>query len=239
MTVLAGGADPAQSQPLARFKDLCIDAVDVALMARFWADALGLQTHSDGDQLRLGGPTNAHTVWINAVPEARTAKNRLHLDVHGAQGESEAELIAAGSVVVERLPHWTVMADPEGGEFCLFERADPPAYRLYEVVLDATDARATAMWWAAAFGTEAQCEDRDDWYWLAVPGAPFESLVVNPVPEAKTTKNRLHLDVTTTDPGALVAAGASVLRAADAGIGWHVLRDPEGNEFCAFDVDRP
>ena len=56
---------------------------------------------------------------------------------------------------------------------------------------------------------------------------------VNPVPEPKTVKNRVHLDVDG-DRDALVAAGATLLRVRDAVIGWDVLADPEGNEFCCF-----
>jgi hypothetical protein len=55
------------------------------------------------------------------------------------------------------------------------------------------------------------------------------------VPEAKTVKNRIHWDVTVTDVEALLDGGATLLRAKDDEIRWHVLADPEGNEFCAFD----
>jgi predicted enzyme related to lactoylglutathione lyase len=67
-----------------------------------------------------------------------------------------------------------------------------------------------------------------------IPGAPFESLDFVPVPEPKTVKNRIHLDLLTDDVSALVAAGASVIRPRDEEIGWTVLADPDGNEFCAF-----
>ena len=53
--------------------------------------------------------------------------------------------------------------------------------------------------------------------------------------EPKSAKNRVHIDVTTDDLDALVAHGATVLRPkGDAGLGWTVLADPQGNEFCAF-----
>ncbi|MGH8840675.1 MAG: VOC family protein [Jiangellaceae bacterium] len=55
-----------------------------------------------------------------------------------------------------------------------------------------------------------------------------------PVPEPKRAKNRIHWDVLAPDVGALVARGARVLREPDDEISWHVLADPEGNEFCAF-----
>ncbi len=77
-------------------------------------------------------------------------------------------------------------------------------------------------------------DDRGYSYVDRVPGAPYDSLDFAPVPEPKTVKNRIHLDVTTADVDALVAAGATVLRAKDDQIGWTVMADPDGNEFCAF-----
>ena len=57
-------------------------------------------------------------------------------------------------------------------------------------------------------------------------------------PEPKTVKNRVHIDVDTDDLDALVAHGATVLRAkGDGGLRWTVLADPDGNEFCAFTAD--
>jgi hypothetical protein len=63
---------------------------------------------------------------------------------------------------------------------------------------------------------------------------PILTMDFVPVPEPKTVKNRIHWDVTVPSVTPLVEAGATVLREPDADIGWHVLADPEGNEFCAF-----
>jgi hypothetical protein len=60
------------------------------------------------------------------------------------------------------------------------------------------------------------------------------------VPEPKTVKNRVHSDVTVPSAAQvalLVEAGAALLREPGGGIGWHVLADPEGNEFCVFTDD--
>ena len=104
----------------ATFKDLALDAVDPLRLGRFWAAALGLALEKldDGDTA-LRGPTPQHAVWINAVPEPRTVKNRMHLDVHA---RSVDELLDLGATLAEQFAHWTVMADPEGGEFCAFPR---------------------------------------------------------------------------------------------------------------------
>ena len=51
------------------------------------------------------------------MPEPKTVKNRIHWDV---QTDDLALLTDAGATVLETLPRWTVMADPEGNEFCAF-----------------------------------------------------------------------------------------------------------------------
>src|ERR1700678_1267995 len=110
---------------IARFKDLCLDAGDTARLGPFWAAALGLawESQDNGDGV-LRGPTPRHTIWVNQVPEAKAVEHRVHLDVHARE---LAELEALGATILEPQPTWTVMADPEGGEFCAFLRPDPPA----------------------------------------------------------------------------------------------------------------
>jgi catechol 2,3-dioxygenase-like lactoylglutathione lyase family enzyme len=226
--------------PVARFKDLCIDANDAAALGRFWAGVLGLAYVADDDGgCHLRGPTPQHTLWVNDVPEPKSVKHRVHLDVHTAD---LGELEALGARLLEPAGagrSWSVLADPEGGEFCAFLRAEAPPQRLYEVGVDAADPPAIAGWWADAFGARLGApEDQGFWWVDEIDGAPFESLVFASVPEPKTAKNRLHWDVSCPDVSALLDAGATLLRPPDQDIDWHVLADPEGNEFCAF-VDPP
>ena len=54
-----------------------------------------------------------------------------------------------------------------------------------------------------------------------------------PVPEPKSVKNRMHLDVFG-DKAELLSLGATLVRARDEEIDWDLLADPEGNEFCVF-----
>ena len=65
------------------FQDLCLDVDDVAKAAAFWGPALGLRPDPDRPE-RLTDGVREHTLWLNAVPEPRTAKHRVHLDVHVA-----------------------------------------------------------------------------------------------------------------------------------------------------------
>lgn len=221
----------ATAAPIASYKDLCVDAVDPRRMGEFWAAALGLrlELHDDGDA-RLLGKTEQHGVWVNGVPEPVTVKQRVHLDVHVAATQDVLDL-GATAVDLESFG-WDVLKDPEGGELCTFVRAEVPAYKLYEVVVDSRDARSIAAWWADVLGATLQ-QGSEDWFFDDAPGMPFE-LVFGDVPEPKTVKNRIHWDVDTDDVQLLVDAGATVLREPDDQVSWTVLADPEGNEFCAF-----
>jgi hypothetical protein len=221
-------------RPLAAYKDLCIDAVDAGRLGRFWAGALGLRVEPvDGGDVTLLGPTPQHRVWVNTVPEPVTVKQRVHIDLR----REVAELVALGGEVVDAESfRWTVLRDPEGGELCTFAPREGKPLGYYELVVDTDgDAEAIAAWWGRVLGCEPHREDDGSFAWIeGIPGCPFESIVFVPVPEPKTVKNRIHLDVTTTDVGALVAAGAVVLREPDGEVQWHVMADPDGNEFCAF-----
>src|SRR6478735_3742787 len=153
---------------IARYKDLCIDTGDDETLGRFWARALGLTFEADGQAGALVGPQPTQRIWMNVVPEAKTVKHRVHIDVHCA---SVDDLVAIGATVLEpasETQHWTVMADPEGGEFCAFVRKLDalPDYRLYEVVVDCADPRTAARWWGAAFGAEVGGNEEKGWYWL-------------------------------------------------------------------------
>jgi catechol 2,3-dioxygenase-like lactoylglutathione lyase family enzyme len=222
---------------IARFKDLCLDAGDPGLLGAFWAAALDLELHTqESGDTYLTGPTEEHTIWVNRVPEPKTVKHRVHLDLNVG---SVDQLTALGATVLDAESfRWTLMADPEGGEFCAFVREGEISQRLYEIGIDTADsaeaAHRIAAWWAEVLGARLVDDDRGFSYVDQVPGAPYDSLDFAPVPEPKIVKNRIHLDVTTADVDDLVAAGATILRAKDDEIGWTVLADPDGNEFCAF-----
>lgn len=217
-----------------RFKDLCLDAADPDLLAAFWAATLGLtDDRLDDGAHRLTDAIAEHTVWINRVPEPRTVKQRVHLDVLVREVR---ELESRGATVLRELPRWTLLADPEGGELCAFVRPpDPPlsTYRLLEIVVDAADPAALAGWWGARLGAAAHESDDGSFWWLeAGDGLPVD-WCFQAVPEPKTVKNRIHWDVVG-DPDGLIATGARLLRRRGDDLAWDVLADPEGNEFCVF-----
>jgi predicted enzyme related to lactoylglutathione lyase len=223
---------------LARWKDLCLDATtpaDPQPVARFWADVLelALEERDDGVTCLRGEPVE-RTTWVNRVPEPKTVKNRVHPDVRIGLDR----VLELGATVL-RAPDdeisWHLCSDPAGNEFCVFAPAAgrPPGF--YELVVDTADPQAQADWWADVLGGTSGADPVHPWCWVeALPGAPFEYLVFTPVPEPKTVKNRWHWDVVSDDLDGLLAKGATPLRAPDDDIDWHVLADPEGNEFCVF-----
>jgi hypothetical protein len=113
------------------------------------------------------------------------------------------------------------------------------AAKLTEVVIDCAEPRRVADFWAAVLGYEIADTGRNGEVEIADERRSFPTLVFVPVPEPKTIKNRIHLDVNATandqatELERLLALGA---RRVEVGQGsdvpWIVLADPEGNEFC-------
>ena len=103
---------------------------------------------------------------------------------------------------------------------------------LASITIDCTDALATARFWAGALDRPPPEELMPGY--VQLPGEPTWSFIA--VPEPKTGKNRMHVDLEATDRDAeverLVSLGATKLGDFDeAGFRWTTLADPEGNEF--------
>ncbi|MEU2153505.1 VOC family protein [Streptomyces sp. NPDC019396] len=112
------------------------------------------------------------------------------------------------------------------------------AVRLYHLVLDARDLPGLSRFWSQVLDWKVLYEAEDEVVigadQHAMPGMCFV-----PVPERKTLKNRLHIDLAPDDQDAeverILALGArrvDVGQSAEAS--WVVLADPEGNEFCVL-----
>ncbi len=122
-----------------RIAVMSIDARDPGRVADFWAAALGWDAWPDPDEggvslappdstgpSGVGGPS----IDVLSVPDDKTVKNRLHLDLR-ADGTTQAEevdrLLALGATRVDvgQRPDvsWVVLADPEGNEFCVLQRS--------------------------------------------------------------------------------------------------------------------
>jgi len=104
----------------------------------------------------------------------------------------------------------------------------------FQLAFDAANAGDLAEFWAYATG--GKVEDGASHDEAVVSGSDFPQLVFHRVPEGKTAKNRLHLDLIASDYDSevarLVGLGASSLNElTSGGARWSTLADPEGNEF--------
>jgi hypothetical protein len=137
MTARPGDVDHGR---MARLGDIVFDCAHPAATARFWAAALddhAVAAYDDAELARLrslgitstdddptvlvepadGGPR----LWFHLVPEAKSGKNRVHLDLFAGDPAAELRrLTVLGATVHAQHPDHTVLADPEGNEFCLF-----------------------------------------------------------------------------------------------------------------------
>jgi catechol 2,3-dioxygenase-like lactoylglutathione lyase family enzyme len=105
------------------------DCADAAAVARFWADVLGRQVAENSTSghmvlLPADGNTSAPRITFNTVPEPKTVKNRLHLDVVSDTFDAESErLLSLGARRLHDMQtdqaRWTTFADIEGNEFDL------------------------------------------------------------------------------------------------------------------------
>jgi hypothetical protein len=112
-----------------RFYHLVIDAHGPRKLAAFWASVLGQRILFEADDGVIVG-ADQHTypgLCFLPVPEEKAGKNRLHIDLDPDDQQAEVErLIGLGArrVDIGQGPDvsWTVLADPEGNEFCVLQR---------------------------------------------------------------------------------------------------------------------
>lgn len=126
---------------MARLRDIVFDCRRPASLARFWSATLdgyqlapydeaelerlrqlGVNDPEDDPTVLVRGPAGEPRLWFQAVPEGKTVKNRVHLDLSCADVDGEiARLRSLGATVQADQPNDTlvVLRDPEGNEFCL------------------------------------------------------------------------------------------------------------------------
>ena len=121
---------------VARIAQLALDVHDVHTQARFWSEALGMRADvgDDGDAKLYPpeeAPKSMPTIYLQGVQEAKRDKVRVHFDLRPEDGDVEGEvqrLLGLGATKAEvgqtGQERFTVLADPEGNEFCVLHN-DP------------------------------------------------------------------------------------------------------------------
>ncbi|MDX2917389.1 MULTISPECIES: VOC family protein [Streptomyces] len=128
----------------AKFTELAIDCADPLALARFWCSVLDYEVRGaeEGEEAVTIGPPSVPEgkdrpgpvppeLTFARVPEGKTVKNRLHIDVNPTdreQGEEVERLLALGARradVGQGGASWVVLTDPEGNEFCVLATRCP------------------------------------------------------------------------------------------------------------------
>ena len=124
---------------MASLGDITFDCRHAATLARFWAAALdgfeiapyddeeierlrsmGIDDVEDDPNVLVIGPTPKPRLFFQTVPEAKVAKNRVHLDLEADDVEAEvARLVSLGATELARHGDFIVLADPGGNELCV------------------------------------------------------------------------------------------------------------------------
>jgi hypothetical protein len=233
-----------------------IKALDHEAVGRFWAQALGWGVSSEGPGVTNVEPGDGF-VWpdpvavcvdVVAVPEPRTtAKNRVHLDLATTSAAHQAELVARLRALGARpvdvgqgdVP-WTVLADPEGNEFCVLEPREiyGDTGPIAAVVVDCADPRAMARFWGEAVDWTLH-EVTDDRAALRSAKGVGPYLEFIRTPGGKTAPDRVHIDLlpypgddSAAEAARLRALGATDLDLGQGDVPWTCLADPEAHEFC-------
>jgi hypothetical protein len=127
---------------VSKFTELAIDCADPSGLARFWCAVLDYEIHDEDDEIvTIGSPLVPEgkkrlgpvppTLTFARVPEGKTVKNRLHIDVNPADRQQDEEvrrlldLGARPADVGQGGQSWVVLADPEGNEFCVLADRHP------------------------------------------------------------------------------------------------------------------
>jgi predicted enzyme related to lactoylglutathione lyase len=107
---------------------IVVDTHDLPGLARFWAEALHWDVLSERPREVVVGPAIDAPIGLCFMPvdEPKTVKNRLHLDLTTSADDREAEIARLIDLGARRVDigqtgaeSWTVLADPEGNEFCV------------------------------------------------------------------------------------------------------------------------
>jgi predicted enzyme related to lactoylglutathione lyase len=234
-----------------------IKALDASGVGRFWTEALGWSAYSPGVTTYVGPPGGI--VWpdpvavcidVVPVPEPRTpAKNRVHLELATVSAAQQAELVArlqalgaTPARVGQGTVPWTVLADPEGNEFCVQEPRE--IYRdtgpIAAVVVDCADPRAMARFWGGAINWTLHEVTGEHAVLRSAKGAgPYLEFLRTP--GVKSVPDRVHLDLlpypgddNAAEVARLRALGATDLDVGQGDVPWTCLADPEGHEFCVL-----
>jgi len=230
---------------------LSFDANQPLSLARFWSEILGWETVDDPDEgvALLPGDDAGFRIRFPLNREPKTGRNWMHFDLTSESLEGQQRTVARSLELggahydVGQLPEeeHVVLADPEGNEFCVIEPGNKFLADCGVLgALSCDGSQEVGYFWSAALGWPLVWDQDQETAIQSPTGGPKITWGGPPF-TPKTGKNRLHLDLVTPAGGdqqaeveRLLSLGATRIDIGQGEVGWVVMADPDGNEFCVL-----
>jgi predicted enzyme related to lactoylglutathione lyase len=228
---------------------VCIDANDPLRLAHFWAGILGWEMAvgpEDGITPPPGDDTGFRLRFL-PTQEQKTGPNQMHFHLTSTSLEDQQQTVAralglgARHIDVGQRPEegHVVLADPEGNEFCVIEPGNKfLAGCGFFAELACDGSQQVGYFWSEALGWPLVWDQDQETSIRSPRGGPKISWGGPPL-MPKTGKNRMHFEIAPpaggdqqVAAGHLVSLGAARIDIGQGEVGWMVMADPDGHEFC-------
>ena len=237
-----------------RLVALCFDANDPSGLARFWSGVLGWEPTADPREGVTLLPDDDAGFRIRFVPSQapKSGQNHIHFDLTSTSLEDQQQTVAKAlglggrHIDVGQRPEegHVVLADPEGNEFCVIEPGnDFLAGCGFIGALSCDGSQRVGYFWSAALGWPLVWDQDQETAIRSPHGGPKITWGGPPL-MPRTGKHRLHFDLAPPVDGdqqaeadRLVSLGATRVDIGQGEVGWMVMADPDGHEFCLLPAE--
>ena len=233
---------------------LCFDANDASGLARFWSGVLGWEPIADPREGVTLLPDDDTGFRIRLVPstEPKSGQNQIHFDLTSTSLEGQQQTVAKAlglggrHIDVGQRPEegHVVLADPEGNEFCVIEPGNSFLAECGFIgALSCDGSQEVGYFWSEALGWPLVWDQDQETAIRSPRGGPKITWGGPPL-MPKTGKCRVHFDLAPPADGdlraeadRLVSLGATRVDIGQGEVGWVVMADPDGHEFCLMPPD--
>lgn len=233
-----------------QWEALVIDANDPERLARFWSALLDREitgTDDDGVITLAAADGAGFAIDIEPTRHPKTLPNRMHFDLTSESADAqEATVARALELGASHLDvgqgadaEHVVLQDPEGNEFCVIEPGNRFLAGCGTIgALSCDGTREVGLFWQQALDWPLVW-DQDEETAIQSPHGGTKVTWGGPPLIEKPAKNRWHFDLRPRGDQAeevarLEALGATRTDIGQGKVGWVVMRDPDGNEFCVL-----
>jgi predicted enzyme related to lactoylglutathione lyase len=230
---------------------LCVDTLDPAGLARFWAGVLGWEMvdDSDGGVTLLPSDDTGFQLDFFPTQEQKAGPNQMHFDLTSTSLEDQQQTVARAlelggqHIDIGQGPdaEHVVLADPEGNEFCVIEPGNNfLADCGFIGALAGEGSQQVGYFWSKALDWPLVWDQEQETAIRSPAGGPKITWGGPPL-TPKAGKYRLHFDLAPPADGdqqaeveRLVSLGAARIDIRQGEVSWVVMADPDGHEFCVL-----